>query len=83
MAQLDDLKQQLTDMDGRVESLTGHEASMIALLQELKAAVDKIPQAVDLSEAIAMAQAISTKIETDDQAMVDAVVANTPNAPTP
>lgn len=83
MAQLDDLKQQLTDMDGKVEALTTVETSAITLLQELKAAVDNIPAATDLSDAIAMAQAISVKIDTDSQVLADAVVANTPAAPTP
>lgn len=80
MAQIDDLNDQLAGMDAEIAKQTTVNQSAVTLLQELKAAVDNIPNAPDLSSAVAMAQAISAKLSTNDQALADAVVANTPAA---
>ena len=83
MAQIDDLNTQLANMDAEIAKQTTVNESAMKLLQELKTAVDNIPNAPDLSSAVAMAQAISAKLATNDQALADAVVANTLAAPAP
>lgn len=83
MAQIDDLNAQLANMDAEIERQTTVNQSAVTLLQQLKAAVDNIQTAPDLSAAVAMAQAISAKLGTNDQALADAVTANTPAAANP
>ena len=82
MSQIDDLNAQLANMDAEVAKQTTVNESALKLLQELRAAVDNIPSAPDLSTAVAMAQAISEKLANNDQILADGVVANTSAAPT-
>ena len=82
MSQIDDLNAQLANMDAEVAKQTTVNESALKLMQELKTAVDNIPNAPDLSTAVAMAQAISDKLANNDQVLADGVTANTPAAPT-
>ena len=82
MSQIDDLNAQLANMDAEVAKQTTVNESALRLMQELKTAVDNIPNAPDLSTAVAMAQAISDKLANNDQVLADGVTANTPAAPT-
>ncbi len=83
MAQIDDLNAKLAAMDAKVTAETDRDASVIALLVELKGMVDGITQAPDLASAIAQAQAISDHLDANDATLAAAVAANTPAPPAP
>jgi hypothetical protein len=70
----------LTKITADVAAITSTEASAVALLQALKAAVDAIPTSNDPTTQAAL-DALSSQLETGTAGLAAAVVANTPAAP--
>lgn len=66
------------DLNAKVTALETTEASAVALLQGLKAALDAALALGDPAAIVTAVQAVSAKIGTDTQTLADAVAANTP-----
>lgn len=81
MAQIDDLNAALQQATADISTLTSVDQSAIALLNQLKAMLDNVTTAPDLTAAIQAANDIKTAIEQNDTALAAAVAANTPAAP--
>lgn len=73
------MNQALTDLQAEVAANTNATQSAVALLQGLKTALDDAIAANDMDAVVA----IRDSLHANTQALADAVVANTPAAPTP
>jgi len=81
MAGMDTVVAELNGLADKVTALETVEASAVALLQGLKAALDAALASADPTAALAAVAAISDRLGSDTATLADAVTANTPAAP--
>ncbi len=80
MSQLDDLKAVQDATAAELAKQTAINAEAVALLHQMKAALDAVVQSPDLSAAIASAQGALDTMAANDRLLADEVTADTPPA---